>query len=144
MPSTLFSSDSAKTHKRLVWGVLSVFIILFGLGYWLYHQTKVAEVLVPNIVDSLPPPTASSPEEVKSQYQTALAKVKTDAAQVTTTEEKAKILNDFFFSVRVPGEAREAHLAALLKFKSAKSAEEFSTILVDLESKIQSTPSTSL
>ena len=145
MPSTLFATDSAKTHGRLIAGALVLFGLLFLGGYLVYRNSKIVDtypIEVLTDLNQISPPTASTPEEVTNQYSESVSKVKTNLSASSSVEDQKNVLNDFFFTVRVPSELREAHLAALLEFKSAASTEKFFAIITELENKVKTVTAT--
>ena len=144
MPNTVFASNSGSMRKRLLLGVLGVFILLFALGYWVFHKSKIIDTYPIEILNqNYGPVIAATPEEVKNNYQTAVSQIQAELADPSkTTEQKNKALEDFFFSARVPQELREAHLQALLKTQSAGSIEQKVAIVSTLSVKGAASTST--
>lgn len=143
MPNTVFTSNSGSTRKRLLLGVLGVFIFLFGLGYWIFHKSKIIDTYPIEVLNqNYGPVIAATPEEVKNNYQTAISQIQSELADPSKTiDQKNKALEDFFFSARVPQESRQAHLQALLKTQSAGSIEQKAQIVSTLS--VKGTASTS-
>lgn len=143
MPNTVFSSHTNTTAKYLIAGVVVVFVSLFALGYWFFGKTPLITNPLNSTANQIDTQTASTPEEVKRNYQaavTASLATLTDATQ--TTEQKNKALEDFFFSARVPQELRTAHLQSLLKTQTAVSLEQKTEIISNLLAAIQTSTST--
>ena len=141
MPITIFSSDTKNTRHRLVAGVVLVFIVLFGLGYWLCRSSKIVDTYpLETLNQNFGPAQTITPQEIKNNYLSALTKAQTDWLDpAKTTDQKNKLLEEFFFSARVPEEMLRPHLEAMLKTKSVSSTNQTTGILVELEIKAQTT-----
>jgi hypothetical protein len=139
MPTTVFSSDAKRLHRGLVAGVGLLFIILLGVGYWLYRGSDFEETTTTTINQTVGSAPTVTPEELKISYLTAVTKVQSDWSATQSTDQKTTILDQFFFSTRVPEEMLKSHLDAMLKTKSATSTETVAMTLADLVTTAQST-----
>ncbi len=122
-------------------GVILTFAIVAIIAWPRFRQV-LPDSLNNQPVETLPP--ERTPAEIIATYKNELAVVAVDLESNMesniTAAKASEILNDFFFSVRVPEAARDAHLKAVLEFTNTdpkKSDEEKITAWKELIKKLQ-------
>ena len=122
-------------------GVIFTFVIVAIIAWPRFRQV-LPDSLSNQPVETLLP--ERTPAEIISSYQSELAVVAADMESNMesniTAAKASKILNDFFFLVRVPENARDAHLKAALEFTNTdpkKTDEEKITAWKEIIKKLQ-------
>ncbi len=121
--------NHSKVPHLLIAGVIITFVIV-AIVAWPRFRQALPESTSNQPTETLPP--ERTPAEIISGYNAELQTVsesldstifKAQAsshsnAMPAAVTEASKLLNDFFFSARVPDAARDAHLKAALEFKN--------------------------
>lgn len=135
--------NHSTASRLLMAGVVLTFIIVLGLSWFLFRKVVPGATNNNQPIEVIPERT---PAEIISSYQSELAAVAVDMESNMesniTAAKASKILNDFFFLVRVPETARDAHLKAALEFTNTdpkKSDEEKITAWKEIIKKLQTT-----
>lgn len=103
------------TSRLLIAGVVLTFIVLFSVTWPLLRKVVPQPTSTTDSVQMIPERT---PAEIISTYQSDLATLVSTLESINTKSEAEKLMDDFFFSARVPDAARDAHLKAALEFKN--------------------------
>lgn len=107
--------NHSTTSRLLIAGVVLTFIVLLSVTWPLLRKAVPEPTNTTEPVQVVPERT---PAEIISTYQSDLAGVVTSLESITSKGEAEKLMDDFFFSARVPDAARNAHLKAALEFKN--------------------------
>ena len=131
-------SNRSLVSRLLILGMVVVFVIVLVITWPWFKRA------VPSENNNQIPQTIieRSPEEIKAGYKSSLIQIAEEINVPATTAVAAQTaLDNFFFSARVPQEARDAHLKAALAFKNIdtkKSNEEKLTAYRNLVKQLQS------